>query len=219
MTSSLPSKSCEIIILKPTMARILDFFLNRSAGKACMAFPDHESLIGGLRLENPGAVQCLSSKIAGNVYKIGKGFNLLDEDIEELQCDCILIFMDKLKKGQFEYQGYSPAAFVIEIARKRVRFVARQSQKRATQDLDKEYDPIEEEPSFPGSQLRVEQLSALFKQIGENCQKLIQIHYLDELKDKEVIEKSLTQYTTVDALKNHRAKCMKKLVELAKTFK
>lgn len=184
-----------------------------------MAFPDHESLIGGLMRENPGAVQCLSSKIAGNVYKIGKGFNLLDEDIEELQCDCILIFMDKLKKGQFEYQGYSPAAFVIEIARKRVRFVARQSQKRATQDLDKEYDPIEEEPSFPGSQLRVEQLSALFKLIGENCQKLIQIHYLDELRDKEVIEKSLTQYTTVDALKNHRAKCMKKLVELAKTFK
>jgi DNA-directed RNA polymerase specialized sigma24 family protein len=206
-------------MLKPTMARILDFFLNRSTGQSCKAFPDHESLISGLRQENPTAVQCLSSKIAGNVYKIGKGFNLVDEDIEELQCDCILIFMDKLKKGQFEYQGYSPAAFVIEIARKRVRFFARQSQKRATQDLDKEYDPVEEEPSFPGSQLRIEQLSALFKQIGENCQKLIQIHYLDELKDKEVIEKSLTQYTTVDALKNHRAKCMKKLVELAKALK
>jgi hypothetical protein len=76
-----------------------------------------------------------------------------------------------------------------------------------------------EEESFPGSQLRIEQLSALFKQIDENCQKLIQIHYLDGLKDKEVIEKSLTQYTTRDALKNHRAKCMKKLTALAKALK
>jgi len=201
------------------MARILDFFLNRSTGKACAAFPDHESLISGLQQENSAAIQCLSSKIAGNIYKIGKGFNLMDEDIEELQCDCILIFMNKLKKGQFEYQGFSPAAFTIEIARRRVHFVARQSQKRATLDLDKDYDPIEEEESFPGSQLRVEQLSAMFKQIGENCQKLIQIHYLDGLKDKEVIEKSLTQYTTVNALKNHRAKCMKNLTALAKALK
>lgn len=201
------------------MARILDFFLNKSARKACLAFPDYESLIGGLLQGNSSAIQCLSSKIAGNVYKIGKGFNLRNEDIEELQCDCILIFMDKLKKGQFVYQGYSPAAFVLEIARKRVRFVARQAQKRATQDLDAGYEPVEEEEAFPGSQLRIEQLSALFKLLGENCQKLIQIHYLDGLKDKEVIEKSLTQYTTVNALKNHRAKCMKMLVERAKEFK
>jgi hypothetical protein len=34
-----------------------------------------------------------------------------------------------------------------------------------------------------------------------------------------VIEKSLTQYTTVNALKNHRAKCMKNLTALAKALK
>ena len=149
------------------------------------------------------------------MYKIGKGFNLTDEDIEELQCDCILLFKTKIQSGQYVFQGHNPASYAIEIAKKRVRFLARQAQKRSTQSLDTGFDQADEADDFPGSQAQMEILTALLQKMGDNCQRLIQLKYLEEIRDKEVIEKSLTQYTTVDALKNHRAKCMKKLVELA----
>ncbi|MBL7827280.1 MAG: hypothetical protein JNJ57_11655 [Saprospiraceae bacterium] len=71
-----------------------------------------------------------------------------------------------------------------------------------------------EEPEFT-SFAEVEFLEQLLFQLEPNCQKLIRLKYLEEMRDKEVIELQLTQYSTVDALKNHRSKCFKKLTELA----
>lgn len=201
------------------MARILDFFLNRGAGKACQAYPDHEQLLQALQREEPGAIHCLSSKTAPKIYQIGKGFNLTDEDIEELQCDCIMLFIKKLRTGQYVFQGYSPASYVIEVAKKRVRFKSRQAQRGSTFALDNNYDPADESGTFPGSQENVEWLGKLLKKVGENCQKLIQLYYVEELKDKDVVEQGLTQYNSVDALKNHRSKCMKKVAELREELK
>jgi hypothetical protein len=50
--------------------------------------------------------------------------------------------------------------------------------------------------------------------LSDNCRQLIRLKYIDEWPDKTVIEQKMTQYTTVDALKNKRAQCMKKLTEM-----
>lgn len=65
-----------------------------------------------------------------------------------------------------------------------------------------------------GSLAETELLEKLLSQLETNCQNLIRLKYLEERRDKEVIEEKRTQYTTVDALKNHRSKCLKKLVEI-----
>jgi hypothetical protein len=197
------------------MARILDFFLHRKSGDDCKLYTDHEALLSGLLQESPGAIRCLSSKISAKVYQIGKMYQLSDEDIEEFQCDCILLFIKKLKGGKYVYQGHNPVSYVIEIAKMHVRFKNRQAQRAATQPFEPGYDRAEEEGVFPGSEVNSEILVSLLNKVGDNCQRLIRLYYLEELKDKEVIEQGLTQYSTVDALKNHRAKCMKKLLELA----
>jgi len=203
----------------PAMARILDVFLNRNTGKVCSAYPDHERLLAGLQREEPAAIRCLSAKIGGSVYKIGKGFHLSDEDIEELQCDCIILFIRKIRTGAYVYQGYDPASYVVEIAKRHVRYVARKVQRHATQDLDTVPETAEEEADFAGCLERIEWLNALLGKIDDNCRRLLQLKYLEERRDKEVIEQKLTQYSTVDALKNHRSRCMKKLVDLAQTLK
>jgi hypothetical protein len=64
----------------------------------------------------------------------------------------------------------------------------------------------------------VEVLERLLSHLGENCQKLIRLKYLEGVRDKDAIEQQLTQYTTVDALKTHRAQCMKKLVEIGQKY-
>ncbi len=197
------------------MARILDLFLNRGSNKACHRYPDARALLAALQGEEGEAIRCLSSKISGSVYQIGKNFRLVDDDIEELHCDCIMIFMDKIRAGKYEYAGNEPATYVIEIAKRRVYHYSRKAGQNTTNDLD--FDRADE-PEWDTLE-QIELLQGLLARLNDNCRKLIRLKYLEEQKDKEVIEQKLTQYSTVDALKNHRAQCMKKLTELAAQFR
>jgi len=199
------------------MARILDVFLKKSTNLACNRYPDTASLMAALEREEASAISCLSSRISGSVYQIGRNARLLNEDIEELHCDCIMIFIDKIRAGKYEYQGFEPATYVIEIARRRVYHYTRKSAKEKSRVHDNIPEPsAETEWDFLDQS---EILSRNIAKLGENCRKLISLRYLDNLKDKEVIEKKLTQYSTVDALKNHRSQCMKKLTELVARFR
>lgn len=192
------------------MARILDFFLDRKTNRACEPYPDHGLLFTGLEREETGAIQCLWSRVSGSILSIGKHNHLTDEDIEELVCDCITICIQKIREGKYVFQGYSPATFVIEIAKNRARNFQRKSARHATSDLEMAGNQADE-PEFGGLE-ETELLEKMLAQLDPTCQNLIRLKYLEERRDKDVIEAKLTQYTTVDALKNHRSKCMKKLV-------
>lgn len=194
------------------MARILDIFLDRKANRSCEKYPDHGSLFGGLKQEEAAAIRCLSARVSGSIFSIGKGYSLTDDDIEELICDCITICLQKIREGQYVFQGHSPATFVIEIAKNRARNFRRSATRHHTSDLE----TIGEHPGEAdfGSLAETELLEQLLFKLEKNCQNLIRLKYLEERRDKEVIEEKLTQYTTVDALKNHRSKCLKKLVEI-----
>lgn len=195
------------------MARILDVFLDRKTNRICEKYPDPGALFAGLAREETEAIQCLSARVSGSIFNIGKTYRLTDDDIEELICDCITICLQKINEGKYIFQGYSPATFVIEIAKNRVRNFQRNALRHETTDLQTLSEQANE-PDFAGL-AETELLEKLLAQLEPNCQNLIRLKYLEERRDKDVIEQKLTQYTTVDALKNHRSKCMKKLVEIA----
>jgi RNA polymerase sigma factor (sigma-70 family) len=203
--------------VRPPMTKILDFFLNPSGIKACNAYPDGKSLFEGLAQEAPDAIRCLSSKIAGPIYKIGKQFQLSDEDIEEMMCDCITLFVEKIRAGKYEFQGNEPASYAIEIARYKVRSFHRNKIKDATSELTEVHEQIGEEEVHFSSFEQTELLESLLQKVGDNCENLIRLRYLEGLKDKDVVAKKMTQYNSIDALKNKRAQCMKKLRALVNT--
>lgn len=195
------------------MARILDLFLDRKTNRACSGYPDNKSLFEALGREESGAIQCLYSRTSGGVFNIGQANGLTADDIEELICDCITVCVEKIRSGQYVFQGYNPASFVLEIAKNKAKNYRRSQARRQWSDLEKVEGEVEE-PDF-GSFSETELLNSMLDQLEDNCRNLIRLKYLDELRDKEVIDQKLTQYTTVDALKNHRSKCLKKLVEIA----
>jgi len=91
----------------------------------------------------------------------------------------------------------------------------RKLKKQHVEPLSEQFDQAEEEDHDPANWEAVEQLNRFLNAISPTCQQLIRLKYLEEKRDKEVIEQQLSPYTTVDALKTHRARCMKKLVEMA----
>lgn len=195
------------------MARILDFFLDKKTNRDCASYRSHAELFAGLEREEPGAIRCLSARIAGSVYKIAKKHQLTDEDVEELICDCVTLCLQKIKAGKYVFQGYDPATYAIEIAKNKAHNYYRQAMKYDSVDLSHLTEDVEKEDFT--SLADTDLLEKLLTQLDENCQNLIRLKYLDEHRDKDLIERKMTQYTTVDALKNKRANCMKKLVELA----
>lgn len=195
------------------MARILDRFLDRKTNQACVDYPTHAALFEGLQREESGAIRCLSARVSGSIFKIGKKQRLTDDDVEELICDCITLCLQKIRSGKYVFQGYDPATYVVEIAKNKVHNFHRNAMKYQTEDLENASDPMDE-PDFTG-QSDTDTLDRLLAQLDENCQNLIRLKYLEECRDKDLIEQKRTQYTTVDALKNNRSRCMKKLVEAA----
>lgn len=197
---------------------IFNFSFGRDGQSKLHAFANTKTLFGGLKREDTTAIQYLHSKISNSVFGIGKSYKLADEDVEELICDCITLFILKVRDGLYVYQGFDPATYVIEIAKNKVKNYGRFRKKYQFVEMDLNFDIMDE--SDPTDLAATEILEKLISQLSENCKKLIQLKYLDEIRDKEVVEKNLTQYKSVDSLKNHRALCMKKLSEIAaSTFK
>jgi DNA-directed RNA polymerase specialized sigma24 family protein len=196
------------------MARILDLLLNKKSNKACANYPTHEAFYNGLLAEEDLAIKCLYAKTAGSIHKMGKTYRLNLDEIEELIGDCIAICLQKIKSQVYEFKGHSPATYTIEIAKYRVQNIRRQAIKHQTIGLELLDNQADIE--FFSSEEEVAKLEKLLLQLDDNCQNLIRLKYLDQCRDKEVIEQKKTQYSTVDALKNNRGRCLKKLIELAK---
>lgn len=192
------------------MAGIIEFFLSKGNRSTCAGYADHKALFLALEKEHSSAVQCLLSKISRSVARIGQNYRLSDSDIEELVCDCVTICVQKIKTGQYTFQGYDPATYCIEVAKNRAKNYQRRSIKHSVGELPESWEEPEGDPEL-GSLEQVELLGKTLSKLSPNCQNLIRLKYLEEMRDKDVIASKLTQYSTVDALKNHRAQCMKKL--------
>ncbi len=194
------------------MARKLAFFSRSGARTVCNDYPDHRLLTEALQREEARAIQCLSARTAAGIAAIGRGYGLQAEDIEELQCDCIVLFIEKLRADAYEYRGHDPASYVIEIAKFRARHYARQASRRRAETLDAIAEPAE--PA--GFDERLENaglLRTLLLLAEEPCRTLITLKYLEGRRDKEVIALGITPYANEKSLKSQRAKCMKKLAE------
>lgn len=197
------------------MSRILETFFKRESRWDNQKYLDHATLYFDLKKEDATAIRYLYSKCSASIYNLGKQFNLTDEDIEELICDCITLLLFKIREGGYIYQQNSPSTYVIEVAKNKVRNYSRKGNKYQSVDLESAAEPIFE-MDYMGSH-NEELVNTLLLKLDSNCQKLIRLKYIEEFKDSEIISTGLTQYTTMDALKNHRSKCMKKLVELTQT--
>jgi RNA polymerase sigma factor (sigma-70 family) len=178
------------------------------------AYPDAASLFQGLEAEESAAIGFLYTKIAPAVSQLGLQYNLSEEDIEELAGDCIALLIQKIRNKEYVFQGYSPVTYTVEIAKNKAKTFHKKKQRFHFLPLEAIPDQPEETPDDPTDWQQTRTMENLLARLSENCRQLIRLKYLDEWPDKTVIEQKMTQYTTVDALKNKRAQCMKKLTEM-----
>ena len=183
----------------------------KSGGSSSAAF--YEALCQ----EEGWAIRRLLSRTATGVLPYARQISLTDEDIEELVCDSVTLLLLKIRQQQFIWQDVDPTVFAIGIARNNARHYVRRSQntRRRLSEVEAlclEWQSCEDTGILSAA---CEMIETLLRRMTENCAQIIRLYYLEELSDKEVIDRKLTHYSRVDSLKNQRARCMKHLAELA----
>jgi RNA polymerase sigma factor (sigma-70 family) len=166
--------------------------------------------------QDAAAIRQLSQRIKPVLNQLTGAYHLSREDIEEWLNDAIVVTLQKIANGEYEFKNYDPATYAVAVARLLLANRLRKKKLPA--------EPLDGQEKLPGFDpeawlLQKEQeqiLANLLEQTGEDCTQLIRLRYYDNLHDEEVISQKLTRYTTVDSLKNKRSQCLKKLAALAR---
>ncbi len=198
------------------MPDLLNTLLGRlSPEKGGQLYPTDDALFVGLKAEQSSAIQCLYTKMAPYVFKMARSASLPDEETEELLGDAIALMLMKIRTEGYVFQGYNPTTYAIEIAKNKLHHRIRKHRQQMVIPISDQEERIADEDNEPTNWEAVQQLESLLNKLSKNCQSLIRLKYLEGKRDKELIEEKSTPYSTVDALKTHRAQCMKKLMEIA----
>lgn len=178
-------------------------------------YSDASNLYQALQSQENSAIQFVQEKIWKTVFSMSRFAGLNEQDTEEILTDALMILLQKIQSGDYQFQGYDPSTYAIEIAK---RLISNAKRKIKT-NIDNIDDIFNLTDTSTEQFLRTKESEAIVKlllsKIGENCQKIIRLKYLEEYKDEEIIEQKLTQYANINTLKVKRSECMKKLTELA----
>jgi len=180
-----------------------------------------QELFEGLLREEEHAFAALLGKVLPVTKKFAQNIGLSAEDAEDLTHEAVINMIEKLRNGAYKYQGNDPASYVIKGTFQRMIGRKRTERRREEKHQDAGFlafwegnvPPItldEQESILERKQL----LDQALNQVGEKCRLLITLHYWDKIPDKEVVDQGLSPYSTIDALKNKRCICMKRLKEL-----
>jgi RNA polymerase sigma factor (sigma-70 family) len=185
----------------------------------CRKFGDHEQLFQALKNWDNGAVLCLQIKATPFARQLVRQHELLQEQAEDLLNQSTHIFLRKIEAGAYQFQGYAPSTYLIEVMKRVALTMSRKRQK--SHELLENHANLHD-PDIEAYH-RQHESAALVRQflerMGEPCQSVVRLHHIEGYTDEEVIKQGWTRYTTTDSLKIKRSDCMKKLIEIARQWK
>ncbi len=149
----------------------------------------------------------LNAKVRPGLLEKG----LSNEDIDELLMDVIAIFLFKLKNQEYIYKGYPMIVYLIKVVKLRLHHYLRRLEKH--QKVKQiEWMLFKEEEQAAEDLNNWERVLFAMNKLKEEEKKLIELYYLEGYKDKEIYEKKVLPYGSVDSVKSQRFKAIKKLM-------
>jgi RNA polymerase sigma factor (sigma-70 family) len=188
----------------------------------CKKYKTHEDLYKGLKAKKTDAIQCLMLKSRPSVAFLVKQTGLSETYIDDILHESILILLKKIDTGKYEFIGQPPSTYVIETAKWVTLNFSRKNVARPFDLLLEEHlqmEDVENIDSIQSKRDQLDQLETMLNTLENPCKDIISLHYLEELSDKEVIDRQLVSISSINSLKARRSQCMKKLREMANGLK
>lgn len=147
-------------------------------------------------------------------FLFARTFSVSDEDIADVYQDTMISFYENVQSGKLHTLTSSLKTYLFAIGRFKL---YKQIGKNKNQHFDEQVIYASEEIQvfdIDVSEERKILLKNAFVQLGEKCQKILDLYYykgmtLDETQD-------FLGYSTKDVLKNQKSRCLKQLKDLVK---
>ncbi len=183
-------------------------------------FSTKEALTEGLQKIENAAIEHLMAKSEGMVRKIARTFGLPEALADDVLHDGTIILIEKIQDGTYHSELSAPQTYLVAICRNLLANHSRLKRPPATEQIENVLDLADnsfvEMLEFRERRVVLEKLLA---QIGPACASLIALRYLDGYSDEEQLAQKLAPFSSPESLRVSRGRCMKKLSEMAKSFK
>ena len=190
-----------------------------STSSSSYRYADAHSFYLHLKRLDAGAILHLRQRFWSALAGWGRRAGIAVQDLEEIAQDTIVLLLQKIEDGTYQFQHSDPAAFAAVIARNLLRNFMRKRKLRwaVLGDWDAPAD-AEIEKYLKNKDLQ-QQISGFLEKMNEQCRQIIRLRYLEDCTDHEVIRTGITPYGTTDSLRSKRNGCMKKLALLMHRYK
>ncbi len=165
------------------------------------------------------AILYLHGRIKAALLRQGKKMGASAEDLEEIAQDAVVLTIQKIDNGDFTFSGHDPTAFAAVTAKNMLRNFLRKKKLPSGEFGIKDGHTDENVEKYLIRKELQLQITAFLDKMNDSCRRLIRLRYFDDYRDEEIISRQFTQYTSIDALRNKRSACMKKLGQLMANFK
>ncbi len=177
---------------------------------------ENHTLFESLKRAETGAIQQLAVQITPGTRRAALNARLSLLDAEELVNDALVITINNIRKGSFQFQNFTAAAYANGVVRKlianRIRTKKPSSKPLSGFENIADFSPEE----YLQKKEKEQYIGKLFAKLGDTCRKVLHLKYFENLRDQEIISKAMTSFTSINSLKSKRSQCLKKLVTLAK---
>lgn len=142
-------------------------------------------------------------------------FKIEESDILDIYQDTFLALYDNVARGKIDQLSCSLKTYIFSIGKYKIYENLRANKKLVLEENIEEECEIDH-LNLENNQLteRQEKFKIAFEKLGENCQKIINLFYLDKKSIKEI--KVLGNYKNENTVKAQKSRCMKTLRELIK---
>lgn len=182
-------------------------------------FKTSEELFRGLERQDRQAVLYLQLHSMPVIRKLIRNYGLPPDALDDILNRSTLVFLQKIEQGSYEFKGYAPSTYFVEIAKRMILMALRSNNTRVESLEGLSNTPDSDSEALQKSEESAELLQHFLEKLGPPCRDVIRLHHIDGYSDEEVIQLKLTQYKSVDSLKMMRSNCMKKLIQIARQWK
>src|SRR5690606_7933943 len=145
--------------------------------------------------------------------KLGLASKVTYQDYQEAVIDAVMVFIHKVNTGQYQDLGVQISYYMMKILRFKLLASLRKNAKQyALVNLDESIHVSEEKEE--NDRLRIVQ--KFMNLLRPQERGLIELTFFAGMSDKEIYEKDLCIYSSVDSIKTQRYKIVKKLTNLVK---
>ena len=143
------------------------------------------------------------------------GMGLDARDVEEAILDAMTLFIEKVKTGKYTDQGVPVMAYLSKSAKYRAYYYLR----RKNSDIVPLPDEIIPDLPLKADFAKWDLILTALQKLEPKYRRLIELTYIEGFSDREIKERQLSLFSTVDSIKTQRYKSIRKLVEALENLK